>query len=215
MKKIFLFSLLFLLVGCTSQKNEAKDDNGEERAEPPYYIILLKDFQANPSLEGFYNICKEGKDLETHITKKSLSEDKTFMEDVPITLSEAMPSCEKIDDDDFIFVTTSDTGLFAELKDSDTDEIRIGKLQFNDRIKNDIRDNQIYGYNKTSAKDITPFLENTAPTKFNSKYGGYWDFEGQLQQNVFKPIDESYSVVLDSFRGMNGGERCDPKNCFD
>ena len=43
MKKLLLFSLLFLLIGCTSQKNEIKDGKGEEKqiiSEEFYSVVL-------------------------------------------------------------------------------------------------------------------------------------------------------------------------------
>lgn len=213
MKKILLIILMlsFVGVGCSNIGNisQQKTETQKEKVETPYYISLLKEFQTNPSLNGFYSLCDEGKNLITHITKKTLSKDKTIMEDTHITLFEAIPSCEKINDDDFIFVTDSDTGLFAQLNDSDTDEIRIKKLEFNERIKNDIKNNKVYGYNKISAKDITPFLENTATYKQTHKYGGYWDFEpGISQQNIFLPLNEVHTVICDSYRNITGDRGC-------
>ncbi len=210
MKKLLLFSLSFLLVGCTGQNDEVKDGKGESQVEAPYYINLLKEFQTNPSVAAFYDLCEEGKDLETHITREVLSDDRLSMDQVPITLYEAIPSCEKIEDADFIFVTAEDTGLLAELKDSDTDEVRIRKIEFNDNINKKIRDNAVYGYDKISAEDITPFFEATLhQTKMQRMYSGYHKFiSGSASGSILLTMNEIHEVICYSFRAMTGERGC-------
>lgn len=170
--------------------NQLTADNAKE--QDLYYINLLKEFEANPSVESFYNICNKGKSIKTFMEKEVLSEDELSMKKVPLTLYEAVNSCSITEDKNFVFVMANEGALLAKFNDNDSDEVRINKIKFNEEIKK-LDDKKIYGYNKRAAESITPFLEigRAGGTDLNQDYANFIPpFD-----DMFFPMDEIQALL--------------------
>lgn len=170
MKKIIIIVAIILLTGCT--KAEIKTDN-QPSISDPRYLALLKEFQKNPSVEGFHSLCEELGRIE-----------------VPADIK----SCQKASDDNFMFLMASDNTLLVEINDTDSDEVKTKKKNFNEDIQR-LDDRIIYGYDKRQAADIVPFLEaSLEETKMKGMYRGYHDFIPPFLNLCF-PLDDVETII--------------------
>ena len=123
-------------------------------------------FLEEPTLDNFKHFCKRSKDMkgpETE-TKEVLSEDRESIETVEenITFYESLPRCDILlsDKSGYIFVE-SDESHKMDLLDSDTDEERKKKIEYNEKIEKVIENYDLYGFfwvGSTEASEKNPAL---------------------------------------------------------
>lgn len=134
---------------------------------------LIIGFLSDPSLDNFRIFCNKAGNVQSKQTKEVLSGDKTTMITVNKTLFEVISSCRLLTDPNFgyIFVNSIDN-LIVSLDSSDSDDVRIRKIRFNDQIKELNRGYKVYGYDifLNSASTYLSVPNTTNTTKRNAMF---------------------------------------------
>lgn len=125
--------------------------------QPSEAKILIKEFLDNPSPDNFRVFCDKAKNVKSSQTKESLSADRTQMELVNKTLFEVVDTCRTITNPEIIFVSDLDS-LLVSLNGTDTDSIRIKKLDYNKQLKELGHQYKIYGYWPCGTSSLNSFF---------------------------------------------------------
>jgi hypothetical protein len=217
-KFLFLVALIFFLSACASDNQETEKNNvdqkntSENASSDPEYIRSLKDFLDSETVDKFYKICEDGKNIEIFKEKEILSEDKKTIIKAPMNLKESLPSCVKLGGDEFIFVEKNERKLDAILIDGESDDTRLKKIKYNEEVENRVYSKGgVYGYRKKSQEciqntfrreDRNKILPTGSDCRGNT---GITDFKGPYEGLVF-PGDEIRDLIRSYKEYLKSGQ---------
>ena len=149
---------------------QQKDDNAkllevlEKISEPEKQITeaeqVINNFLGNPSLDSFRVFCDRAKNIRSSQTKEVLSADRTRLETVNKTLFEVVSSCRYLNDPNSgVFFTPNLESLLVHLDSTDTDSIRIKKINYNNQIKELDHQYKVYSYKPCGVTSLNAFFK--------------------------------------------------------
>lgn len=103
----------------------------EKRTDDPR-SALISNFLKNPTLENFKTFCISAKNTEGSSTKQVLNDNRENIVDIKLSLYEEIEPCHPSDRN---ILLPLDSNLLVAFKDNDSNEIREGKILFNEQIK--------------------------------------------------------------------------------
>lgn len=116
------------------EKEKAKKIAEEEKPISEAAKIIT-DFLISPTLDNFKVFCEKAKNIPSKETKDILSNDKTQILKEFVMLSEIVIHCNLINNKNYTFVVPKPDDFVLSLDGSDSDNLRMSKIGFNERLR--------------------------------------------------------------------------------
>ncbi len=111
---------------------------------------LTEVFLEEPTLDNFEYFCKRSKEVDGPETKEILSDDRTKIITVNKKFYESLDWCsEYFSEENYFFADNQNNKHIIEFHNSDTDEIRKFKIEYNKRIEN----SNFFGFHNRACSD--------------------------------------------------------------
>lgn len=110
---------------------------------------IARKFLSNPTLNNLKIFCEKAKSIDSSQTEEVLNEDKTAIRVVSIPLSETISSCVHLNNpnSDIVFIFPTSNSLLIDLCAEDTDTLRMSKIKWNNKMREDNQIYKLYGFN--------------------------------------------------------------------
>ncbi len=152
----------------------------------PAGVILIDSYLENPSIANLKTLCTEAKTTTGVGIKKVLNDDKTSIVEVRQSLYEDLPLCRFVvgGEIDYVFVVYDPSFIIPLTDQTDSDEIRTLKIQYNEKIK-EMEQYGIFGFLNYNSWRISPkeeagllleAIKETNSSLSSNKYHWFLDF---------------------------------------
>lgn len=150
-----------LLITYENTKHEEKDPRDPR-------LLLIDSFLADQTPDSFKDFCTKAKEYEGRGTVQEFNESRTGYVERKETLAESIRSCMLIlgdteDSKDYRWATYNSKYLLLMNDDSESDEIRRKKIDYNRRLEK-VEPNKVFGYNtafsRTESLDLQDWIDD-------------------------------------------------------